>query len=431
MNNHGIVLPVTLAFVLAFMLLGSSIIYLSTRQSELAENRIASEKAFWLAEAGIQRALWEEKYNQCRGLVSKATKTACTDGCAKCGEKVLISADGSMNGHYDLELSSASTVVTATGFYPNRTPAPNRAQRTVQLASTSQFDYAIFAEEKITIFNNTIIDSYNSELGSYGPDNKASNGDIGSNKGKPLTLGDESITLRSSGAFIHGDVSTGPEGVISVSHKKVEDYISGSITHENSVDLPPVVVPSSLKNHPLEAKAKLVVDDQLTLKNEKYKFSSIEVKSKGKLYIEGHVKIYLTKTNLEAFDALKVTSNSQVIIKENSSLTLYTDGNISVENGSGINNESQDPKKLTIYSTVVSDKVTDGIDVWNSSDFYGAIYAPGAHMNITNHGNIFGAFVGRNFTVSGSPKFHYDESLAGKITDSSVQWREISEHLGL
>ena len=61
MNNRGAVLPITLSFVLAFTMLGFSTIYLATLQNEAADKRIASEKAFWLAEGGIQKAYWEYK----------------------------------------------------------------------------------------------------------------------------------------------------------------------------------------------------------------------------------------------------------------------------------------------------------------------------------------------------------------------------------
>ncbi len=432
MNNKGIVLPVTLAFVLAFTLLGSATIYLSTTQNEAAEQRIASEKAFWLAEAGIQRALWEVKQNSCRGLVSKASGLACTTGCAICGEKKLASADGEMEGHYNLDMSSASSVVTATGSYPSRAPASNRSQRTVQLASTSQFNYAIFAEEKIMIHNNTIIDSYNSDLGPYDKKkNMFSNGDIGSNKGGPLLPGEESISFMNS-PFINGNISTGPGGKISVSSgHTIEEYINkkNTITYDNEVDLPLVVVPFALIN--LKKKSspqKLDVDRPVTISAEDHKdyvFSSIDVHSSGKLIIDGDVRIYVTDSNTIANFEVS-GSSSEVIINPNSSLTLYTDGDVVVQNNADINNLTKDPKKLTIYSTVSSSKKTKGVDINNSSDFYGAIYAPEAHISITNNGNIFGSFVGRSFYVPNSVKLHYDESLAEKITNPTTVWEEIS-----
>lgn len=454
MNEKGAVLPITLAFVLAFTLLGFSTIYLSTMQNEAAEKQIASEKAFWLADGGIQKALWEVKYNSCLGLVSKASGMTCPEGCAKCGVKTFASDKvvDKLEGHYDLEMTSASSSVTSTGSYPSRTPAPNRVQRTIRLENESQFNYAIFAEEKIIIYNNTIIDSYNSDFGGYGDmingvPNKAANGDVGTNKGKLLPSDDESISLMSSGAFINGDVSTGSKGEISLSHKgDIKDYVSGSITDDNHEFLPMVVVPPDLTSLKQELSPqglnvdrpikipKNAADDKdniFSSSTKDYKnfiFSSIEVSGNGNLIVDGDVKIYLTGDN--AITALQVRSSSEVTIDPNSSLTLYTDGDISVRTGSKINNLTRDPKKLIIKSTVVSDDPTDGVDILSSSDFYGAIYAPGAHVNIANNGNVFGAFVGGDFTFhGGSSQLHYDESLAGKITDPTTVWREVSDHL--
>jgi len=432
MNNRGIVLPVTLAFVLAFTLLGFSTIYLSTLQNEAAERRIASEKAFWLAEAGIQKGLWEYKYNSCHGLVSQTSGTTCSK-CDSCGEKIWASANSEMDGHYNLKMTSASSAVTATGSYPSRTPALNRTQRTVQFASTSQFDYALFAKDQIRLKNGATVDSYNSTLGSYGPGNQGSNGDIGSNgtisKGDDAAIFLQGFNLNP--IVIKGDVSTGPGGNIygfGLDEKEMAQIVKGEITHENNVDLPPVVVPSSLTGLAQQKDKDLDITDTHTIREGDYKYSSISVVNNGNLIIDGHVRIYLTETNSHA---LNVWNHSEVTIKKNSSLTLYTDGEVSVTQGSNINNLTKDPKKLTIYSTVSNSKKnnTEGIDIWGNSDFYGAIYAPGAHVFIDNNSGIFGSFVAEDFLIPIGVELHYDESLAGRITDSTVIWREISNGL--
>ncbi len=424
MNNKGAVLPITLAFVLAFTLVGFSTIYMSTLQNEAAEKRIASEKAFWLAEAGVQKALWEFKNNNCRNFKSKSTGLMCA-ACATCGEKVFASADGDMDGHYNVEMSSANSVVTATGSYPNRTPGPNRTQRTVQLASRSQFDYGIVADQEIHLTNGTTVDSYNSSVGLYSDSNKSSNGDVGSNGTTNTAI--RLMNYNNPHDVIKGDVSTGVGGVISgpgLNDEDINNAITGIISHENDVSLPAVEIPSNLKG--LSQNPKLDVDRSVTISEGDYKYSSIGVKNGGKLTINGKVRIYLTSNS----DALKVWGSSEVKINPNSSLTIYTDGHVSVHNGSNINNLTRDPKKLTIYSTVVGDQNgNEGVNIWNSSDFYGAIYAPGSHVSITNNGDVYGSFVGKDFSLWNSVRLHYDESLAGKITDSAVIWREIGTNV--
>ena len=120
-------------------------------------------------------------------------------------------------------------------------------------------------------------------------------------------------------------------------------------------------------------------------------------------------------------------NTSEVTIKPNSSLTIYMDGDLVVASNSNVNNLTRDPKKLTIYSTVSSNG--KGVNIANEGDFYGAVYAPGTGISIANNGNFFGAFVGNDFIIPNRVKLHYDEALAGKISDSDIVWREISAHL--
>ena len=56
-NNNGAILILTLVFVLAFTSLGIASIYFATQQNEFTEKLKFSTQAFWLAEAGVQKAM--------------------------------------------------------------------------------------------------------------------------------------------------------------------------------------------------------------------------------------------------------------------------------------------------------------------------------------------------------------------------------------
>ena len=57
MNKKGSILAITIAFVVVFIILGVSAIYLSTLQSDIQARDIQSQRAFWIAEAGIAKAI--------------------------------------------------------------------------------------------------------------------------------------------------------------------------------------------------------------------------------------------------------------------------------------------------------------------------------------------------------------------------------------
>lgn len=70
-KEKGSVLAITTSFVLAFTMLGFAAIYFSGVQSQEAERKVASAKAFWLAEAGVERAfarMPEILFNACDAL---------------------------------------------------------------------------------------------------------------------------------------------------------------------------------------------------------------------------------------------------------------------------------------------------------------------------------------------------------------------------
>lgn len=427
-NNKGIVLPATLAFMLAFTMLGFGSLYLATQQNEAADRRIFSEKAFWLAEAGIQKAMWKLKYNDSGGLTFQPN-----------GDKKYTSEAGEMGDYsqYSFILNAADSIVTSTGSYTYFDPGLKYSRRTIQLSSQSPFNYAIFSDEKIKLFNKATIDSYNSKLGDYGSSNHASNGDIGSNISATKNNDDPvAMTLQNYGGapfeVVKGNVSTGPGGTISwpgLKDDEIAKTVTGEISHQNNVELPAVIVPSSLKA--LSSKGDLDIPDysEHKLKTGEYKYASIGMNHKAKLVIEGNVKIYLTKSGN---NALKIWDSSEVVIKSNSSLILYTDGEITMHKGASIRNLDRKPSKLTIYSTYSSDAM--GMNLWSGDNdakdnidrnFYGSIYAPETRISIHNDKEVFGSFVGKDFYVDGG-KLHYDEFLRKELVNGDNKWSEVT-----
>lgn len=61
-NSKGSILAITVGFALVFTMLGIASIYMAGLQSETQEKQILSHQAFWLAEAGVNKAiaLWPD-----------------------------------------------------------------------------------------------------------------------------------------------------------------------------------------------------------------------------------------------------------------------------------------------------------------------------------------------------------------------------------
>ncbi|MFA5389242.1 MAG: pilus assembly PilX N-terminal domain-containing protein [Candidatus Omnitrophota bacterium] len=61
MNNKGVVLVVTMTFLSLLLIGGSSYLYMVTNEARQTERQVDAQKAFFLANAGIQRGIWKIK----------------------------------------------------------------------------------------------------------------------------------------------------------------------------------------------------------------------------------------------------------------------------------------------------------------------------------------------------------------------------------
>lgn len=395
-NERG---SIIFAFLLALVItvLGVAILTRAFVDNTLTYRATNSSKAFWVAEAGIQRAVWEYKSNSCRGLFSSAG-TACTS-CSNCGtgNKILAASLSNSAGDYDITLNAANTLVTAVGSYPSRTHV-KKLQRTVRyvIGLVNPFSYAMFSSGNIVINNNATVDSYDSNVGLYGSSgNVKSNGDVGTNGGTidVLTVGNN--------ATIMGDASTGPGGTIDVGNG---GSITGTQTHSNNISLPAVTVPSTLTSLSSGGTLSVANNNTSTLTAGNYKFSNIDMRNNAVLNITGSVNLYLTGAN-----ALSTMNGVSINITAGATLKVYVDGVLDVKNNATLNNVSKLPSSLQIYSTYTG---SNGVILGNNGDMYGAIYAPNTGLTVNNNGSYYGSVVGGVVTLANNGEVHYDEQLA-------------------
>jgi hypothetical protein len=258
----------------------------------------------------------------------------------------------------------------------------------------------------------TMTDSYNSSFGPYctscsttaatsAANNRSVKGDVSTD-----SIAAGAITTTAN-TVVNGQAIVGPGGDPSTGIAA-----GGTITGATSAaaqpwNLPAVAIPAgmtslgalSLSGNPHGACSQ-------TLTEGKYLYSSIQITGSAKLCINGKVEIYVTGDGN----------------------TGTTDINIG---GNGIANLSGLPPNLLIYGL----PTVDTVNIHGNSDFYGAVYAPSAAMQVSGNGSVFGALTGNTVQIngSGSAALHYDEALGllGASTTyattgfSRYSWREI------
>ena len=285
----------------------------------------------------------------------------------------------------------------------------NQAERKVSSSLQLQgpFEPAIFTDTTINLKDGATVDWYN-----YGEDEK--NLQIGSNSTEPA-----SVDLK-NGVTVNGDVVVGVGGDPDVVIRSGWATIAGeSYALTERYQLPPITVPETLQSLPSGGTLK-----NSTTITSSGKYDRIYLK-KGKIItIDGPVVLYIIGDVI-----IKNSAELQVVgadTNPDASLTLYLGGDAEVKNSGAINNKARDAKKVKIYGL-------DGcqsIILKNGSDFYGAIYAPNADVEMMNSADVFGAVVAKSFEQKNSATFNYDASLRDvSINDEAVrfvvkQWQE-------
>ncbi|MBI4372852.1 MAG: hypothetical protein HY585_03910 [Candidatus Omnitrophica bacterium] len=298
--------------------------------------------------------------------------------------------DQYISGNYGADVTQSQNnsnvyQIEATGTVNSMGGTTDRSiTAVIELASTSPYKHAVFANSTIAMSGNAQTDSYNSSEGPYDANSAGTNGDIGSNwtSGNAITL--------SGNVWVKGDAVVGPGADLSTSivtsgNARIDG--TRSAASEPKV-LDPVTVPSSLIN---AGNLHISGNDTVTLPAGTFAYTSITITGNGKLILSGTTKIYMT-------------------------------GNLSVS-GNGIGTAQNLPTNLEIQ---VQGNRT--VSLSGNGNFYGAIYAPTSTINISGNGQLFGAVIGNTIADSGNGNIHFDEALeSGGSSNSDTQLRSWSE----
>ena len=394
-QKNGVVLIMVFMIMIALVLIVGAYLYVVSTQMKSAGYDISNAKAFWIAEAGVQKTVYYFKTSSSY----RNSPQSFTENFGGGTYTVLQPVSDSQGGYN----------VTSTG-----TSGGIKRKITCNIKGGSVFNYGGFGSSSVTMTNSAYTDSYNSSLGLYNVNgNIGSDGDVG---------GNADISMSNS-AHINGDASTGPSGTFSdPTHK----YVSGTVTNANNVSLPAVVIPSTLTGLVSGGAVNVSNSGTMTLNSGNYKFSTIGLSNSATLTINATtapVNIYLTGN----IYSINISNSASIIIPATNTypVTFYTDGGTSISNGSVVNN-SYNPANLILYNTSAN-----AVSIANSGNFYGAIYAPLASVSLSNSSTIYGSVISNLLTMANSAAIHYDKALTnvsmsgGTSSYSVTKWQEV------
>jgi Tfp pilus assembly protein PilX len=200
----------------------------------------------------------------------------------------------------------------------------------------------------------------------------------------------------------NGSIIVGPGGDpdIVISDKKDTEINGPTYAASEYLEFPYKTVPGVIDSNFPPSSGGI-----MTIPTGMYGFDQIIIGNGEKIYIEGTVTI---STN-----SVEIKKGGEIRILSGGSLALYVDGNFIAKNDSYIYNDDMEAARMKIYG---SENCTL-VEIKNSGDFYGAIYAPNAKLDIKNSGDYVGSFIGSSIDVNNSGKLIFDASLSNPVEE--------------
>jgi len=387
-KKRGLAIPLAMLVVVILLAMGTGLLKLGLF-SRIFSIRTASDiTAQCAADAGLTKALYEMNEKLKAELWDESTMPFETNmSLPNCDAVYSYTVTGNLGSGYTLQSTGNS----------------GQAQRTVSCTLQLQgiFESAIFTKEYLYMKYGATVDWYN-----YDADDRDMQ--IGTNSTEP-----GSIVLKNK-AIINGDIAVGmggnPDDVIVDNGATINGE---TFTLTQIYELPPITVPESLESSPSLG----TINDNTTISSSA-KYSNIDLGNSETVTITGDVTLYITGD-------ITLGNAAELQIADNASLTLYLGGNFEGKNASTVNNLSMDPHKLKIYGL---DSCTS-IGFKNSSNLYGAIYAPNADVVMFNSADMYGAITAKSFDQRNSGAFNYDVTLRDvSISDEAVYFTITNWH---
>jgi len=373
-DQNGLVLIVVLMLLLMLSLIGIASISNSNTEMDISGNELDHTEAFYLADAGIERAM--------TALNDSSTwRAGYSNVDLGHGSYSVTVIDGSTNP----QLGNSIELIS-TGRVEN-----SKSRIDVILDRVSPFRFAAFGRDSLYLGEESRTDSYNSALGDYASTRMLTGGDIGSN-------GIIDIARQTT---INGNISTATAGGITLDPLATINGDTTSSAQEITLD----PIPISNIDY---ARANNSASTGLTFSGGGGSYDPVTnaliVNTGGNLELAGGT-YYFSSMNLGSAGH----ANCNITIAPGQSAVIYVDGDITFAVGVWVNSGGI-PGNLQIYSTGST------VTINEESIINAALYAPDAQINLIEESNLYGSFVGGAINSLGlndmeETYIHYDQSL--------------------
>ena len=394
-RERGSVLAISLLVSVFMAILAIPFMTKYSSRFRLTGKSFVSLAALNLAEAGLERAIWELNYGDITSWSGTNAKTLNISN--------FTASNGAVIGNISITVNDPAgmaPVIEATGTVAFS--GSQNISKTIRVvlaggAPPPLFNFMLFGATGVNVGGGAIVDSYDSRLGAYGGTNISSGGNIGTNGDiyGAINLGNGSIV---NGSAVTGAGSDPNEVIIQGMGSEIR---GGSTALEEAKELPSVTVPTGLTN-----RGNLSVSGTTTTISQSGQYNNLTLANNAKVTVTSNVTLYVSGT-------FTMNNNSEFKINAGCSVTFYFGGGWALNSNSRINNMSKDPTKLVMYGT---DTFTGSKTFCNTFETYAAMYFPKANVTLANTNSFYGSIIARQFIIGNNMRVHYDEACASLQT---------------
>ena len=392
-GEKGSVLAFSVIVLTILVLFAAPFLFQLSTERRLMDKSYQSVAALSLAEAGIERAIWELNHGNILTWNGD-------DSLRTLNISSFQTSDGRVIGDIAIRIEnplSENPAIEATGSLPytGSLELARTARVDLETKGFSPFEYAAFGDEGIKTNVDTDTNSYDSRLGQYNVNgNIGSQGNIGTN-----SINNGGITLNDD-SEISGNAYTGlgsdPTEVIVLNG--TSEIYQQKLTLANQKNLPSIIPPEDLPFRGLY----FLTDAANGIINESGRYTSFVLLNSAQTTITADITLYVTGQFL-------MTNNTTLYIAPGASAKIYIDDSFEISAGSRLRNQSNNPARVQILGT---DNFIETMYWGSDCSFYGAIYTPRANVNYATPHDLYGSLIAKKLISNAHYDIHYDVALS-------------------
>lgn len=428
-NRRGSLLLITFMLISGAALVIGSLLKLQYNHHKMGHRSFEGNVALYMAESGLHIAL-DEMNTQ----VAPFTGTGSFDWTTVSSDIYTLtrsnfSGGGSLTVTVDFSNPLDTTITSRGSFQDISKTIISRAPIGPAEGLNPMFPGAISSLSNISLMNSFQTDSYNN--GVYpAPAADRYNGHVFT-KGASASLKSGSV-VRGKFYYVSGaTVATGApsNGMVyhSLANESTVSNQGGTLATIQSFKAAVVPVHLQMPGSPSSTLTSGTTYgsghyggnnnlQNITFSGGYYKISgNMDIKANQNWYVTGNSDIYITGnfTMGNGAEFINYTGGLGGTIHK---VRIFIDGDVSFAQGNGINLGNYTPTFFQLFGTGPLESSLHTVDIKNSGNFIGTVYAPNYKINFNAGGEAWGAFTCRTIDPKNGAFLHYDTRL-GSVVD--------------